>query len=111
VPGIAAPTVVDLVSLSPDAATCLLHIIEVEQWGKHPNPENLNAKLMSYIAFALDGQLVATYPEVEGLQVAIEIDCYFRLARSAESDLRAVKQLVASYGIDLRWVDGMKQPK
>ncbi|MFF2368951.1 DUF6572 domain-containing protein [Agromyces sp. NPDC058110] len=104
-PGLSDPEVIDLVSVTPDGATCCLHVVETEPWPDRPDPGCLNQKLLNYVGFALDGQLVATYPDVAGLPIRIEIDAHFKLTSAAVADLQLVKSSLSKYDIELTWND------
>lgn len=106
-PGVANPKVIDLVSVSTDGSTCCLHIVETDTWVDRPDPRQLNEKLLNYVAFALDGQLVATHPEVATLPIRVVIDAYFELTPAAAADLEAFKRSLSQYDIDLTWNDGL----
>lgn len=109
-PGLADPAVIDLVSVSPDGSSCRLHIVESEAWRERPDARQLNEKLLHYVAFALDGQLLATHPEVAGLPIQFVIDAYFELTPDAVADLEVFKRSLAAYEIDLSWNGGLRLP-
>ncbi|MFG6503803.1 DUF6572 domain-containing protein [Microbacterium sp. P05] len=106
-PGLNNPDVIDLVGVSADGSTCILHIVETEAWRDRPDPELLNAKLLTYVGFALDGQLVAAYPDVAELPIRFAIDAYFKLSPAALADLEVCKTGLSQYDIDLTWEDGL----
>lgn len=106
-PGLSHPEVIDLVTISTDGFTCRLHIVETEPWNDRPDATQLNAKLLNYVGFALDGQLVAMYPEVANLPIEIVLEAYFALTRNALDDLETCKRGLSRYEIDLTWTDGL----
>lgn len=62
------PDVVDLVAVSPDGSQVDLVIVQEEPWsGTDEELMALQAKIHNYVGFAVDGQLVAAYPDMEGL--------------------------------------------
>jgi hypothetical protein len=69
------PTI-DLVGVSPDGSTVLIYLVQSGAWtGSDTQIRSLQAKIQNYVGFALDGQLVTTYPEVSGLPWSIVVDC------------------------------------
>jgi hypothetical protein len=105
--GIASPTTVDIVTLSPDRAACFMYVVETEDWDKAPNLELLSDKLNNYMGYALDGQLHSDYPETSGLPVVVWFDFYFELSGSAVQILGAWKEALDRSGIGLDWRDGL----
>jgi hypothetical protein len=69
------PTKVDLVSVSPDGSTVILHIVNDLPWsGSDAQIESLQLKVQTYVSFALDGPMVSSYPETAGLAWQIRLD-------------------------------------
>ena len=97
------PKKVDLVGLSPDGTTVSLFIVVDCLWsGSDEQIESLQQKVHNYVAFALDGQMVATYPETEGLAWQIRIDD--QVGHRDDRSSRVLDQLaerVRRYGGDL----------
>ncbi|MGZ5398124.1 MAG: DUF6572 domain-containing protein [Mycobacterium sp.] len=97
------PTKVDLVSVSPDGSTVILHIVNDYPWsGTDAQIQSLQAKVHTYVGFALDGQLVNTYPETAGLAWTIRVDD--RVGGRDDRSSRVLTQLaeaVRRYGGDL----------
>lgn len=70
------PTTIDLVSLTPDGKGVELRIINDRGWSGSDNQINsLQSKVQTYVSFALDGQLAATYPKTAQLSWSIVIAC------------------------------------
>ena len=67
---------VDLVALSPDGATVCLYIVSDSEWlGSDAQIDSLQAKIQTYVGYAVDGKLAATYPETTNLPWRIVIRC------------------------------------
>jgi hypothetical protein len=67
---------VDLVALSPDGQTARLYIVQANPWtGSDSQVASLQEKIHNYVGFALDGQMVATYPETRDLPWEIVVVC------------------------------------
>lgn len=98
-----SPDVVDLVAVSPDGSLVELIIVQAEPWsGTDAELMALQAKIHNYVGFAIDGQLVATHPETDGLPWRIIID-----SQAGPPDertlavLEALTDRVRAYGGDL----------
>jgi hypothetical protein len=69
------PTI-DLVGVSPDGSTVLIYLVQSGAWtGSDAQISSLQTKIQNYVGFALDGQLVSAYPDVQGLRWSIVVDC------------------------------------
>jgi uncharacterized protein DUF6572 len=98
------PSTVDLVASTPDESTVELHIVQTGIWtGSDDQLRSLQEKVHSYVAYAVDGQLVRDFPEVEGRPWQIVLDC-----QTGEPDPRTSEMLAAlveplkRYGGELR---------
>jgi hypothetical protein len=88
-------TNVDLVSLSPDGTTILLHIVNDSPWsGSDAQIESLQLKVQTYVSFALDGSMVSSYPETAGLAWQIRLDD--QVGKRDERSMRVLDQLSAA---------------
>jgi hypothetical protein len=64
---------IDLVSEDPDGRA-LLSIVQTGPWSAEGSEiDLLRRKLKSYLRFALDGQMVSTYPSLRGRPVVVEL--------------------------------------
>jgi hypothetical protein len=67
---------VDLVAVSPDGSEAMIFLIQSGAWtGTDSQVTSLQSKIHNYVGFALDGQMVQSYPEVVGLPWVIVVDC------------------------------------
>lgn len=74
-PGIHNPRSIDLITMSKDGAVVLV-MVEAREWEGTPERIlQLQEKVNHYLAFALDGDMVARYPETAGKPVRLRIDC------------------------------------
>ncbi len=108
--GIANPDVIDLIAVSDDRRVCVLYLIETEQWGDHPDFDLMNEKLGNYVMYATQGQLTHEHPDLDGIEVRIQMDIYFPLTATAEADLAACRAGLEQYGIGLEWTAGLALP-
>jgi hypothetical protein len=85
--GIHNPTVIDLVTLNHKAGDVRLIMVQTDSWdGSARETADLEEKAKTYVAYALGGQLVRTYPEAAGRPVTIQLDS----ARPPEGHTAAV---------------------
>ena len=72
-PGIDDPEKIDVIAEDADG-NALLSIIQRGTWSKDGSERNrLKRKLAVYLRYALEGQMVATYPSLEGRPVVIAL--------------------------------------
>ena len=96
-------TKIDLVALSPDSSTVCLYIVSDFAWtGSDAQIGSLQAKIQSYVGYALDGQMAAAYPETRDLSWRIVIRCRRGApdARTGEV-LRQLVEPIRRYGGEL----------
>lgn len=68
-------TKVELVAISADCEVVDLIIVNDSRWtGSDAQVMSLQQKIHTYVGFALDGQMTATYPETDGLEWRIIVD-------------------------------------
>jgi hypothetical protein len=94
---------IDLVSLTADGGTVELHIVADAPWtGSDDELMSLQQKINTYVGFALDGQLHASYPETKGLGWRIVIDAHAGQPNDRTAQVIAqVAEGVRRYGGDL----------
>lgn len=95
---------IDLVGLSPDGSSVELFIVQSGPWtGSESQIGTLQAKIQNYVGYAVDGQMLRDYPEVDGLPWRIVMDC-----QTGEPDGRAaavfahLSQALPQYGGDVK---------
>lgn len=95
---------VDVVSLSADETIVELHIVSDAPWtGSDDQITSLQQKIHNYVAFAVDGQLAATYPDVAGLPWQIVIRCLSGAPDPRTADvLDRTREPVQQHGGDLK---------
>ncbi len=74
-PGVSNPKVIDLIAQSPAGDMCLIMVQDKDWDGSEERLLELQAKVNAYLAYALDGQLCAQYPQARGKRVRIELHC------------------------------------
>lgn len=72
-PGLDAPDEIDVIAEDADGSA-LLSIIQTGTWSKEGSERGrLKRKLGVYLRYALEGQMVATYPTLDGRPVVIAL--------------------------------------
>ena len=73
-PGLDAPDEIDVIAEDVDGSA-LLSIVQTGPWARDVARERkrLKRKLGLYLRYALEGQMVATYPSLEGRPVVIAL--------------------------------------
>ena len=65
---------IDLVSDDPSNNTVVLSIVEERNWGQSGELlPDLQKKIKSYLAYALDGQLLREYPDMVGKRIKFRL--------------------------------------
>jgi hypothetical protein len=69
-------SVIDTMAFNPQSGEVTLIAVEERAFGSDPRMlAELQAKLNTYLRFALDGQLAEDYPQHAGHPVRIQLDC------------------------------------
>ena len=72
--GLADHHTIDLVSLDPSGDWVVLSMVEDRNWGTRGELlPDLQAKLSTYLTFALDGELVERFPEAAGRRIRFRL--------------------------------------
>lgn len=66
---------IDLITDHPTEGYVNLIMIADDDWADSSLPERIQNKLNLYLAYALDGQLAADFPDLARKQVRIQLDC------------------------------------
>lgn len=97
--GIESPDQIDFVSLPPSKSSIDMHIAQNVEWdGSDRIVMLLQEKVHSYVSFALDGQLAATYPELAHLPWRIVLDCQSEPDPLTADVLAKLVEPIAHYG-------------
>lgn len=74
--GVVNAGVLDLVTHDPASDRVILVMIETRKWdGGESQLFQVQEKINSYLSFALDGEMVETYPQFAGKRVGLQLDC------------------------------------
>jgi hypothetical protein len=84
---------IDLISLDKSGETVVLSRVATRPWGDRGEllPE-LQAKLNTYLTYALDGQLLEHYPQVRGKRIRFRLHYLFEPGPREEELLRIVRE-------------------
>jgi hypothetical protein len=98
--GVENPRVVDLVSHDRARGEVALAILERRPWsGDEEQLRQLEDKLDAYFGYVLDGFLARDYPQYEGLQVVIRLDCPAEPGAAERPFLGAAAHFAAAHGL------------
>ncbi len=94
---------VDVVALTPDGATVELVVVADAPWtGSDAQLQSLQAKVQTYVSFALDGPLLQQYPDARGLPWRIVIHSQSGQPHERTSTfLHALAERLSGYGGEL----------
>ena len=68
------PQAIDLVAHDPHTDTATLIMVEEREWGdRGALLPDLQAKLSTYLTYALDGQLLEDYPQLKGKPITFQL--------------------------------------
>lgn len=95
------PATVDLVTQDAEGGFALI-LIHAEPWSNDGHDvARLREKLNNYATYALDGQLVDTYPEASGARVRIQVDSVEEPNGDVAELLATARRGLARHSIDL----------
>ncbi|HEY3357890.1 MAG TPA: DUF6572 domain-containing protein [Polyangia bacterium] len=99
--GVQNPKMIDLVTSKSDGTSVLL-MIEERPWdGSDERLDQLQAKVNSYVSYALDGYLENQFPETAGMPFELRLDCASEPDQRSEEFIRRLNQALAKYGTRL----------
>jgi len=106
--GVHNPKVVDLIRLDPERGEVVLLMLEQRVWGSAAEQlRQLEEKFNRYLCFALDGFLIAQFPEYKGLPVCIRLDCAMSPGEEERRMLASMKSFAETH--DIRFEVGVIQ--
>lgn len=74
--GVHNPRVIDLIAYDQAADVVRLHLMEFRKWEDNSEQfQQLQEKFNNYLDYALDGHLVAQYPQYQGKKVRFVLEC------------------------------------
>ncbi|MDZ4816400.1 MAG: DUF6572 domain-containing protein [Verrucomicrobiota bacterium] len=86
--GVENPAALDLMTFDPHTDSVVLVMTEMREWdGSDERLFQVQEKLNAYLSFALDGEMLETYPDAKGKRIVIQLGC------SHEPDLKSLSFL------------------
>lgn len=74
--GVANPAVIDLFAIDPKTDEVVLAMLEPRPWDDSDERlHELQEKFNAYVSFLLDGEMIASHPELAGKSARIELRC------------------------------------
>ena len=102
-PGINGPETVDLVAMSPSGKVAQIVIVLSEGWDDTDGGlAVLQDKVNNNVSFAVDGQMLSMYPDLEGMPWEIVIDSRVDPGPRTTWYVEQVAPSVVNYGGSLR---------
>lgn len=99
-PGVQNPMILDLVTVEPGSGRVVLAMIERRPWGASPDQfRQIEEKINRYLGYVLDGFLAEQYPQYEGRQVLIRLDCAEAPHGDAVKFVNAAAHAISSNGL------------
>src|SRR5689334_22522870 len=97
--------IIDFITYNPASDRLMLVMVEIREWGDQGAllPE-LQAKLNTYLGYALDGRLVCDYPAFAQKQIRIELRTQYPPTQREQQFLEIVtKEDLQPRGINFGW--------
>ena len=100
-PGVENPKLMDLITVDPVSDKVVLAMFERRAWGASPRQfREIEEKINRYLGYALDGFLVEQYPQYQGKEVQIRLDCAEPPHGEAVAFLDAARRAAEAQGIE-----------
>jgi hypothetical protein len=100
-PGVQNPMILDLITTDAASGKLVLVMVERRAWNVGPEQfRQIEEKINRYLGYVLDGFLVEQYPQYQGRQVRLRLDCAELPAGDAVKFVEAATHAVASHGME-----------
>jgi len=100
-PGVENPSTVDLIEVDPASGQVVLVMIERREWDSSPQQlRQIEEKINRYMGYVLDGHLTSHYPQYEGQDVQIRLNCAQAPCGEAVAFVTAAEQAVRAHGLE-----------
>ena len=98
--GVENAKIVDLIEVDPLTDEVVLVMIERRPWGADPRQfQQIEEKINRYLGYALDGHLAEHYPQYQGKQVHLRLDCAEAPAGEALRFVAAAQHAASAHGV------------
>ena len=99
-PGVQNAKIIDLIEIDPSSELVVLAMIERRAWGADPRQfQQIEEKINRYLGYALEGHLVAHYPQYLDKRVAIRLDCAEAPTGEALRFVDAAEHAMSAHGV------------
>jgi len=99
-PGVENAKIVDRIEVDPVSGEVVLAMIERRPWGADPRQfQQIEEKINRYLGYALDGHLAEHYPQYQGKQVRIRLDCAEEPTGEALRFVAAAAHAASAHGV------------
>ncbi len=99
-PGVQNAKIVDRIEVDPVSGEVVLGMIERRPWGADPRQfQQIEEKINRYLGYALDGHLAEQYPQYQGKQIRIRLDCAEAPAGEALRFVAAAEHATSTHGV------------
>jgi len=101
-PGVHNPKCIDLITETPQGDVVLV-MVEQRPWdGSDERLMQLQDKVNSYLAFALDGPMASQYPETKSKRVLLRLDCLHEPDITAIQIIETIREQIKPIPIEIR---------
>jgi hypothetical protein len=99
-PGVENARMLDLVTVDPASGRVVLAMIERRPWGASDRQlVQIEEKINRYLGYVLDGFLAEQYPQYQGKEVLIRLDCAESPHGDAVRFVAAARHAIETHGL------------
>jgi hypothetical protein len=99
-PGVENAMMLDLVTVDPESSRVVLAMVERRPWGASDRQlTQIEEKINRYLGYVLDGFLAEQYPQYQGKEVLIRLDCAEAPQGEASRFVAAAQHAIESHGL------------
>jgi hypothetical protein len=100
-PSVENPNIVDLIEVDPASGRVVLVMIERRLWDSGPQQfTQIEEKINRYMGYVLDGHLTTHYPQYEGKEVQIQLNCAQEPSGTAVAFVAAAEHAIRAHGLE-----------
>lgn len=100
-PSVENPNIVDLIEVDPASGQVVLVMIERRLWDSGPQQfTQIEEKINRYMGYVLDGHLTTHYPQYEGKDVQIQLNCAQEPSGTAVAFVTAAEHAIRAHGLE-----------
>lgn len=100
-PGVENPNIVDLIEVDSASGRVVLVMLERREWDGGPQQfGQIEEKINRYMGYVLDGYLTTHYPQYEGKNVQIQLNCAQAPSGKAIAFVTAAERAIRAHGLE-----------